>query len=44
MAGHGGFKNKTNAKEYAKSKRKKGFNCTLYPMKKGKWGVSVTKK
>lgn len=43
MTGHGGFKNKTNAKKYAKGKRKKGFICTIYKMKKG-YGVSVTTK
>ena len=42
MVGHT-CKNKTNAKKYAKDKRGKGFNASIYPKKKG-FGVSVTRK
>ena len=42
MASHT-CKTKSNAKEYAKRMRKKGFNAEIYNKKKG-YGVSVTRK
>lgn len=34
---------KKNAELKAKRMRKKGYNCSVYPLKKGMWGVSVTR-
>lgn len=37
------FQKKMRAKEFAKKRRKMGYECALYPKEKG-YGVSVTKK
>lgn len=41
MAVHGPFKNKNNAKEFAKKQRKKGFSAVPYKKTNLKWYVSV---
>lgn len=48
MTIHKGFTTKTNARNFAKKMRKKGFNATVYKLgKRGEvrdWRVSVTRK
>jgi len=41
MAVKGPFKNKTNAKEYAKEARTKGYGAIIYQRINNKWYVSV---
>jgi len=49
MTVHKNFTTKTNARDFAKKMRKKGFNATAYPLGNKyegyhAWHVSVTKK
>ena len=43
MAVHGPYASKGNAKEDATKYRKKGYNCSLYKKKSGKWYLSVSR-